>query len=408
MNLSLGGSYSKSLNDSIAAAVNDGISVSVAAGNSNVDACSSSPASEPTAITVGATDPNDARASFSNYGPCLDIFAPGVTIISAGIASQTAAATMSGTSMASPHVAGAAAVYLGLNPTASPATVATALSSAATANVVTSAGAGSPNLLLYARSFSPSTSTPTATPTSTSNGGGGSPSGGSGSGGSGGGSSGGGSSGGGSGGGALQTITELRPAIGPLSGGNTVAIIGYGFTGATKVTIGSKDAQFTVVNDAFVSVVMPAGNSVGSADVAVVLTPARGRAFAPGGYVYEAVTIVPGVPVAPTKPGEVGILSRDASAGTVLSAVFTPISRPVVTVSSTGVVNVRVLLPRSAANLRAQLMKSGKSLGSATVSKTGSVTFSGKKIKSGSYTVAVKSGTTTKKSTPIAVKVPKR
>lgn len=91
-----------------------------------------------------------------------------------------------------------------------------------------------------------------------------------------------------SGGGSLQAITEVRPAFGPVSGGNLVAIIGYGFTGATSVTIGGKAASFRVVNDATVEVTMPAAAAPGSADVAVNLTPERGRAFAPGGYVYQA------------------------------------------------------------------------------------------------------------------------
>ncbi len=108
----------------------------------------------------------------------------------------------------------------------------------------------------------------------------------------GGGSSSGGSSGSssstsdGAGGGALQEITEVRPAFGTLSGGNTIAIIGYGFTGATEVTIGGKRASFTVINDAHVSVTVPSGDRAGSADVSVFLSAARGRAFAPGGYVY--------------------------------------------------------------------------------------------------------------------------
>ena len=123
----------------------------------------------------------------------------------------------------------------------------------------------------------------TFTITASGGGGGGGGGGGSSSGGS---SSGGGASGGG--GGALQVITEVRPALGPISGGNHVAIIGYGFTGVTQVVIGSKPAAFTYVNDAFVDVVMPPGDALGSVDVSVVLTPERGRAFAPGGYVYVA------------------------------------------------------------------------------------------------------------------------
>lgn len=90
-------------------------------------------------------------------------------------------------------------------------------------------------------------------------------------------------------GGALQEITEVRPASGSVAGGNQVAIIGYGFTGATSVTVGGKAATFTVINDAHVDVTIPTGERAGAADVAVVLSPARGRAFAPGGYVYTSV-----------------------------------------------------------------------------------------------------------------------
>lgn len=147
-NMSLGGSKNQAVNDAVTNAIAAGVTFAVAAGNSNADACSYSPSSTPTALTVGATDNTDARASFSNYGTCLDIFAPGVNILSSWIGSNSATNTISGTSMASPHVAGAAALYLGSSPSATPAQVAAALTAAATSGVVTNPGTGSPNLLL--------------------------------------------------------------------------------------------------------------------------------------------------------------------------------------------------------------------------------------------------------------------
>ena len=148
-NMSLGGGASLALDTAVQNAINDGVVMAVAAGNSNANACNYSPARAANAITVGATDRTDVRASYSNFGSCLDIFAPGTSITSAWINSSTAINTISGTSMASPHVAGVAAVLMGLNPTSNPSDITAMLLTNATQNVVLSAGTGSPNLLLY-------------------------------------------------------------------------------------------------------------------------------------------------------------------------------------------------------------------------------------------------------------------
>lgn len=150
MNLSLGAGKSDSLNAAIDRAFLDGITVVAAAGNSNVDACTVSPASNVnSALTVGATTTTDARASYSNFGACLDVFAPGSGITSAWHTSTSATNTISGTSMAAPHVAGLAARYLSAARTAVPSQVMDAIRNEATPNVVTSAGTLSPNLLAY-------------------------------------------------------------------------------------------------------------------------------------------------------------------------------------------------------------------------------------------------------------------
>ena len=148
-NVSLGGGASLALDTAVQNAINDGVVMAVAAGNSNANACNYSPARAANAITVGATDRTDVRASYSNFGSCLDIFAPGTSITSAWINSSTAINTISGTSMASPHVAGVAAALLSANPTLSPADISSMLRSSATPNVVSTAGTGSPNYLLY-------------------------------------------------------------------------------------------------------------------------------------------------------------------------------------------------------------------------------------------------------------------
>ena len=161
VNMSLGfdGVWSP-LDDKVGDLVAAGLTVVLAAGNGGADgigddACTVSPARAPSAITVGATTTTDARVGFSNFGTCVDLFAPGVSIRSAAHdGSVTAFRTMNGTSMASPLVAGIAALYLGIDPTASPATVTAAITGAATAGVVTSPGTGSPNRLARMPAYS--------------------------------------------------------------------------------------------------------------------------------------------------------------------------------------------------------------------------------------------------------------
>lgn len=167
-NMSLGGGANTSIDDAVQRMVGDGITVAVAAGNSNADACTTSPARAVNALTVGATTNTDARASYSNFGSCLDVFAPGSSILSAWIGSTTATATLNGTSMASPHVAGVAAVLLGAQPSLTPAEVAASLLGSATTGVVTSAGTGSANRLLFSAPAELPAPTAPAAPTSVS------------------------------------------------------------------------------------------------------------------------------------------------------------------------------------------------------------------------------------------------
>ncbi|WP_349914627.1 S8 family peptidase [Acinetobacter pittii] len=148
VNMSLGGEANASLDSAVENLFNNSYVMVVAAGNSNTDACSSSPARVSKAITVAATDSTDTRASYSNYGSCIDIFAPGSQINSSWIGSNTATKVLNGTSMATPHVVGVVAEMLQSTPTATPQTISNNLLNQASNNVVKNPS-GSPNRLLY-------------------------------------------------------------------------------------------------------------------------------------------------------------------------------------------------------------------------------------------------------------------
>jgi subtilisin family serine protease len=159
VNMSLGGPVDATLDTAVTNSANAGITYAVAAGNDNDNACAQSPAhdsaSTPGVITVGATDINDNRAPFSNIGTCVSLFAPGVDITSDWNTSTTATQTLSGTSMATPHVAGAAALILAANPADTPTQVKSALLASATPDRVVGRGIGSPNLILYTGTSAP-------------------------------------------------------------------------------------------------------------------------------------------------------------------------------------------------------------------------------------------------------------
>ena len=226
-NMSLGGGASQSLDDAVTGAVNAGVVMCVAAGNGDangnaVDACTTSPARAAAAITVSATDSTDTKPTWANIGTCVDIFAPGVNITSAWDTSTTATNTISGTSMATPHVTGTSALYLSLNPSATPATVANALTSNATAGVVQNAGTGSPNRLLYELFI-------------------------------------------GGGGSSAPTISGFSPASGGV--GTSVTITGTNFTGASSVKFNGQSASFTVNSSTQITATVPNCSSSGTISV---------------------------------------------------------------------------------------------------------------------------------------------
>jgi subtilisin family serine protease len=153
-NMSLGGSASSSLDQAVRNSIASGVAYAIAAGNGNrggkaQDACTTSPARVAEAMTVSATDSSDTKPRWANTGTCVDWFAPGVSITSDWNTNDTATNTISGTSMATPHTTGVAALYLATHSGASPAAVASALAADATSGLVRSPGSGSPNLLLF-------------------------------------------------------------------------------------------------------------------------------------------------------------------------------------------------------------------------------------------------------------------
>ena len=231
INASVTGPPNPDLDAAFAAAVDAGITVVVAAGNNNFDACGLSPGRVPSVITVGAVDADDRRAPFSNFGPCVDIWAPGVDVVSAGRTSNNATTVMSGTSMAAPLVSAAVARYLQNRPTATPADMDRWLKSGASGEILDARSACDKVLSIPMSTAGPRTMKPAVL--------------------------------------SVQKSGSACAVYGPNSGGTTLALTGANFTSASKVTVAGAPAAFTVNSATSMTVTTPAVAAVGRQSIRV-------------------------------------------------------------------------------------------------------------------------------------------